>query len=897
MPPRIRLKHDRLAALLADSRLSQNHWALKFGISRGHLSDLLKGRHPYISARTRQKLLDVLNVPFDELFEAVPHAHGSARRIRPEAGPDPLPTRSLLEFVMTLIDDVRYALRVSLRYRLVSAAVVVTLAVGIGVTTSVFAVVHAVVLAPLPFPDSDQVIRLGMTLRDGRRVTNLALPDIEDIRQATQTLSDITAVRLSGVALTGDNNPEHQLIAYVDHAYDEVFRVRPLHGRFFEPSEYAVGSPRVVLLMYPLWRDRFGSDPSVIGRTIHIDHQPATVIGVLPDMAYTYPFPGLGLLGPLRPDPTSFHMNRGALWLRAAGRVKPGVTLAQANAEILTITSGIAQRFPDAYSGLAFWTESLRDGETADARSMLLLMSFAVAAVLLVACVNVANLLLSHSQVRAKEFAVRSALGGRTSRLRLQVLTESGVLALAGGALGILMAPLFTRVLLTLYPGQLPRLREVAMNGAVVAVAMALTMLAAVVAGLPLGSRIAKLRLSRDLRQAGRGHSAARSWRGRVLIGAQVALSCALAFASVLLIKTMVTLAETDPGFRTASVASFQMSTPPARYPTAAAIELYFDRASDALAALPGVVGVATATDMPFTGNLASDVFVMKEHGDLGPRNPNVRVSVVSPAYWEVMGGRIDAGLAFTPADGMDAPRVVILNQAAVDKYYGGQAPLGHQIEFNRDTWTIVGVAGPMRMASMTAVSGPQMYLHTRQFTRGSRYFVVRSSGPDAPAMADMRRALASVDPTIPPIDIATLDERLEKVTAPQRFRAVLVSALGLMALCLSALGIYGVLADAVAGQTREIGIRLALGESDRGVLGRVMRQSLVTVCGGLVVGLALALATGEALSSFLLGVEGQRGALLAGVVMLVVSAAVAASYIPARRASRVSPLTALRHE
>ncbi len=899
MPPRIRLKHDRLAALLGASRLSQNHWALRFGISRGHLSDLLKGRHPYISARTRQKLLDALGVPFDDLFEEVADAPGplAATVPAPANRPPAVADRSTLESLMSLLDDLRYAVRVSLRYRLVSTAVIITLALGIGVATSVFTVVQAVVLSPLPFEDSEQVIRFGMTLRDGRRTTNMALADLEDIRRDTRTMSDLTAVRLSGVALTGGSQPDHQLVAYVDHGYDEVFRVRPLHGRFFEAGEHAVGAPRVVLLFHALWRDRFGSDPAIVGRTIEVDHQPATVIGVLPPMAYTYPFHGLGLLAPLRTAPNSFYFNRGNLSVRVAARVKPGIPLAHADTELQAITAGIMTRFLDAYQGLQYWSESLREGETRDARSMLGLMTMAVITVLLIASVNVANVLLGHSQTRVREFAVRAALGGRTFRLRRQILTESLTLSVVGGAMGLLMAPALTRALLTLYPGRLPRMEEVAFDWRVVLVGGTLTVLAAVIAGLPLARRVSTLHLSRDLRQSGRGYSRGRALGGRVLVASQVALALALAFSSALLVKTMRTLVTTDPGFRASSVSTFQVTAPQARYPTSGAIDGYFDRAAAAISALPGVVGVATSTDMPYTGNMTSDVFTMRERGDLGPNNPQVRVSVVSDSFWDVMGASIVAGRAFAPTDLPTAPRVVIINTAAADKYYPGEDPVGREIDFNLQTWTIVGVAGSVRMASVAAPAEPQLYLPSRQFPRSSRYLIVRAAGAVPPAVPELRRALAEVDPTIPPIDVATLDERVRRVTAPERFRAVLVTALGVLALGLSALGIYGVLADTVARQTREIGIRLALGESDRHVRRRVMTDALLTVAAGVAVGTGLALSAGSALSHLLTGVDGTQPMMLLGVAVLLTAIAAAASYLPARRASRISPLVALRHD
>ncbi|HUR22111.1 MAG TPA: ABC transporter permease, partial [Vicinamibacterales bacterium] len=501
---RIRLKHDRLAELLAASRLSQNHWALRLGLSRGHLSDLLKGRHPYVSDKTRNKLIEGLGVSFEDLFEeerprAVDVAASPVPQFRTSSRAQPLSAATL-----TFLEDVRYAIRVSMRYRLVTGAVIATMALGIAVTTSVYSIVQAVLLSPLPFPESEAVVRLGMTLRDGRAVNQNALPDIEDYRQHAKTISDISAVQLSGTTITGGDTPEHEMVAYVDHGYDEVFRLQPIYGRFFQADEYTFGAPKVTIVSNRLWRERFASDPTLVGRTISLDHQPVTVIGVLPPMTYMYPWPDLGFISPLRPNPKSFHFNRGALWLRAVARMRPGVTLAQTEQELGAIGAGIAERYPEANGGLHVRLEGLRAGETQDARPMLLLLSVAVATVLLIACVNIANLLLGHSHSRTREFAVRAALGGRTGRLRRQVLTESLTLSSVGGVIGILLAPMLVRALTALYPGRLARLDEIVFDWRVALAGLAVTALAGVLAGVPTARRAAGVNLTRDLRQGGR---------------------------------------------------------------------------------------------------------------------------------------------------------------------------------------------------------------------------------------------------------------------------------------------------------------------------------------------------------------------------------------------------------
>ena len=797
--------------------------------------------------------------------------------------------------MLTFLEDLRYAARVFGRNRLVTTAVIATMALGIAVTTAVYSIVHAVLLSPLPFPDSEQVVRLGMTLRDGRAVNQNALPDLEDYRKYSKAFSNVSAVQLSGTTITGGDSPKHEMVAYVDHGYDEVFRLQPVYGRFFQPDEYTYGAPRVTLLSNRVWRERFDSDPKVVGRTISLDHQSVTIVGVLPPMSYSYPWPDLGFISPLRPNPKSFHFNRGALWLRAVARMRPGVTVDQAQQDLSAVAAGIAERYPEANGGLKARLESLRAVETQDARAMLVLLSVAVGTVLLIACVNIANLLLGQSQTRVREFAVRAALGGRSTRLRRQVLTEGLALSSIGGVIGILLAPMLVRSLIALYPGRLSRLDEIVFDWRVAMAGAVVTAIAGLAASLPTARRAAGINLTRDLRQGGRGLTTGTAFAGRLLIGAQVALSLALLFASVLLVQTLRTLEATDKGFEASSVMTFQVIAPQARYPSSDEIGRYFARVDEALRALPGVAEVATTTDMPYTGNRAGDVFIMKERGDLGHDNPQVRIAMVSPAYWRLLGTPITAGRAFTAGDKDGAPNVVIVNDALAARYYPGQNPVGRRIEFNRQDWEIVGVAGSMRMTSIATPSEPQLYFPVEQNLRSGRYVMVRARGDVAPVLADIRRVMQNVDPTIAMTEVATMDDRITDATAPERFRAVLFSALGLIALVLSSLGIYGVLADSVTQKTREIGIRMALGEGAAAVKIRVVASALRTVLAGTVAGIGLAIAAGQWLSRFLFGVDPWNIPALLATTAILSIVAIAAAYIPARRASRIDPLVALR--
>src|SRR5579864_8634606 len=383
---RIRLKHERLAALLAASRLSQNHWALRLGLSRGHLSDIVNGHHPYLSAKTRARLLETLGVVFDELFEietVAPGAKSATEEPAARAKPQPTSTTALPHSqrggaIFGLLEDLRYAWRMARRKPLTSVVVAVTLALGVGVTTAVFSLVNGLLLRPLPFDESDRVVRLSTVLRTGNSTIMNAFPDLEDYRHAT-TLADVSGVFLSGATLTEGDAPRQYLILYVDHGYDAVFRIRPAVGRFFVPDEYRFGAPRVVMLTDELWRQQFGGDPGIVGHRVSISNEPVMVVGILPPLPYTYPsFPDVGFMAPLRPRPNSSQDKRGALWLRAAARLKPGVTLDQAQHELSTITAAISTTFPEAAGERGVRLESLHEIETRDVRAMLGMLSLAV---------------------------------------------------------------------------------------------------------------------------------------------------------------------------------------------------------------------------------------------------------------------------------------------------------------------------------------------------------------------------------------------------------------------------------------------------------------------------------------------------------------------------------------
>ncbi|MEP6833595.1 MAG: ADOP family duplicated permease [Gemmatimonas sp.] len=800
--------------------------------------------------------------------------------------------------VRSLLEDIRFAIRVSARNRLVTIAVVLTMVLGIASTTSVFSVVNSVLLSRLPFDDSERVVRIGMTVPDGSYNVSNAYPDFLDYERNARTFSALSAAELTASTLTEGDAAEQLLTANVSDGFRDVFGIHTAIGRWFAPEDFATGGARVVVISNRLWKRRFGGDRTVIGRTIRLENEAVTVVGVLSPMAYTYPAPGIEMLAPLRPAPGSFHLNRGALWLRIAGKVKPGVSLEQAQADIATVAAGIARQFPDAYTGLGTRVERLQEVEAKDARQMLGLLAAAVAGVLLIACVNIASILLGQARARSREFAVRAALGGSGVRIRRQILTESMLLATAGGTLGILLAPTLTKLLVQLYPGGLPRAQEITIDFRVLGVAVLATLLAGVLAGLPTAKRAGTHDLTRELRNGARaGNSRIARRAGRVLVASQVAVSLALLFSAVLFLATFRTLSKADPGFQSRGITTLQLIPPRARYAGVVDLNNYFEAVDRKLLSLPGVTSVAMSTELPFNGSSSSDAFLMKELGDQGANNPQTLVATVSPNFWSVMSVPTIDGRTFTREDGAQAPRVAVVNTALAKRYYPNTSPVGHVIVFNGAEWQIVGVVASVSMTDLTTSPVPELFVSTQQFPRRARYLLVKSSVLPTSLFVPIQHALNELDRTIAVTELQSMDDRVSLVMAPQRFRAALISGLGFAALLLSALGIYGVVAQNVARQTREIGIRLALGETDGRVRWRVIGEALRVAALGAALGVMLSLALSRWLSGFIVGVTVYNPIMLGATALLLMMVALTAAYIPARRASRSDPLSALRSE
>lgn len=810
----------------------------------------------------------------------------------------------------SITQDVSYAWRLTRRKPVAAFVIVATMVAGIGATTAVFSTTNALLLCPLPFRHSDRVVELQGVLRNGRAIDALAYPDLVDFRHGVRDFSALTILSVEQATLQRESGPQLLHAIHVDSNYTSVFGTSFVLGRAFTTEERQPNGPRAIILSHAFWMSAFNGDPNVLGRVLSIDDEPTRVVGVLSADSYTYPRPDAEVMTPLVIQPNTMYDRRGAMWASAAARLAPNATIDQAGHDVSSVAGRIAKEFAAANEGIGAQIRPLHEAVTGDVRPMLELLAGVVAAVLLIACINVANLVLAQARERAREFAVRSALGGTPARVQRQILVEGLLLTLIGGIGGVAVAPWLTRAFVALYPNVLPRASEIAIDVPVLLIASAVTVLAGGLSALPAARRARRVNLADDLRDGSRsGRSAGERRFGGILIVSQVAASVAVLFGAGLLLQTFRGLTRVDPGFRPDGRLTFRLAATPARYSTSADIERYFANVTIALRAMPGVDAAETTTLLPFGGGYQYDIFVNELIGDQGTNNPAGAVAMVSPGLNRDLGLRLTRGREFTARDDDHSPDVAMVNETLARRMFGGADPVGKVIGWNarpdpkvpghsiiRD-WTIVGVVHTARMISLWEDPMPMLYVPAAQAVRSSRYVVLRSTRPPAELLSESRAVLRAVDPTIPMSDVATMDDRIARSLGEQRFRAVLMATLSGLALVLALIGIHGVVANAVARRTREIGVRIALGQTAFDVASRVVLDALRVAAAGVAIGLVLALLTGRWPAAFLIGVSVHDPGTLTAAAGGMLGVVAAAAAIPARRAARVDPMVALKAE
>jgi len=821
-------------------------------------------------------------------------------------------------WIENTVKDVRYAVRALRRNPGFTTVAVLTLALGIGANTALFSVVNGVLLRPLPYANPERLVSIRNTWGEDRNPLNAVASispaeyfDYLDRMTAFESFGVYTTLTLS---LTGDGEPERLSAAAMTAGVFQTLRVVPAAGRGFSAAEDVPGVD-VAVIGHGLWQRRFAGARDVIGRTILINGQATTVVGVMPV--------GFRLPEQLsNPDPAEVFVPlglsrdsvtiRGSHFLSGVARLKPGLTPAQGSADVAAVARRFPVDFPDDYPAkMNFIAGALQllDSVVGQVRPTLIVLLGAVGFVLLIACANVASLLLSRTESRRREMAVRTALGAARGRLLRQLLVESVVLALTGGVFGILLASLGTRLLVALRPPNIPRLDDIGMDVRVLLVALLASTIVGVLFGLLPAIHATRLDVQSMLREGGRGNSTGgRQGARRTLVIAEVAIALVLLVGAGLITRSFVQLMSVDPGYRVDHVLTVPIDLPGSRYPDAGRVITFYRELSRRVASLPGVIATGGVAGVPLVrarGDLGIDI----EGRPVAPGEQRRRADwqVVTPGYFKAIGMRLIRGRAIEDADLETSPGVVVINEAMAKKYWANDEPIGKRFKLGGGAGpgmvTIIGVVADVRQASLAATPEPEMYLAHTQFRfwgGGNRILsslslVLRTTGDPAAMSRVVRDEIAAVDAQLPVGDFRTMEQvRGESVSQP-RFLMFLFSTFSVVALAIAVIGIYGVIAYGVAQRRKEIGIRVALGARPSSVAAMVVKQGVVLAGAGIVVGLALAFVLTRFLASFLFAVTPTDPITMVVVVVSLGLAALAASFIPALRATRTDPVEVLR--
>jgi putative ABC transport system permease protein len=807
----------------------------------------------------------------------------------------------------TLWQDLRYALRSLAKSPGFTIVTLLTLALGIGANTAIFSVVNAVLLRALPFRNPDELVVVRETYGGGKE-GSVSGPNFLDWKTRTHSFAGMTAWRGTNVALVGAGEPEELTGAVVDADYFKVLGVDPLMGRGFAPGEDR-GQATVVVLEETLWRSRFGADRGILGRTISLSGQPYTVIGVAPP-SRAYPGPVQVWL-PLGYGPGRSSM-RDSHSYDVVARLKPGVPLAQAQQDVAAVARRLEREFPESNTGRGVTVIPLTENAVGGVRTALLLLTGAVALVLLIACANVANLFLARAATRQRELAVRMALGASGWRLTRQVLVEAVTLSVAGGLLGLLLASWAIDLLLALQPRAVPRLKEVGIDAPVLVFTLLVSIAVGIVFGLFPALSMSRQDPAESFRGEGRVTGGGRHWaRFRsALVVAQVSLALVLLVGASLLIVSVRQLGDIVLGFQPTGAMTFQLNIPTAKYADADAQRAYIDRLSTRLRAIPGVRDAGGVFFLPLgNGFTSGDVSVEGRPAAAPGHEQYAGYRVVAGDFLNALGVTLRRGRLLIPEDRAGTPLVAVINQAFARQLFPGQDPIGKRVTFGTPDsaeWRqIVGVIADVRQTGLTTVPSPELYVPAWQltpdtwsiFTSIPLSFVVRSEvGPETLGPA-IKSAVREVDPEQPISKLREAGELLQDATARQRFNMSLLTLFGLLALILAAVGVYGVMAYGVSQRTRELGIRLALGARSSSVQAMVLRQGLAMTLTGLGLGLLGALGLTRLLTTLLYGVSPSDPRVLGGAMLVLAVVSAGACLIPAVRATRVNPIEALRSE
>jgi putative ABC transport system permease protein len=798
-----------------------------------------------------------------------------------------------------MYNDLRFAARMLLKNPGFTAVAVLTLALGIGVNTAIFSVVDSVLLKPLPYERPGQLVQLWEAPSPGKR--NSASPGaFLDWREHGTTFESLSLRQNTAMNLTGVGEPERLSGLAMSASGLQILRARPLLGRTFAPDEDQPGKDKVVVLSHGLWQRRFGGETDIVGRTIQLNDQSYTVIGVLPPRFLPWDKAEFVIPSAIDSDDSN---QRGAHWLQVIGRLKAGVTVDQGKAEMNALAARLKPLYPAFKKDWGVTVVSMHEQITGDIKPTLLILLGAVGCVLLIACTNVANLLLAKASARQKEMAIRAALGASRGRVIRQLLVESMLLSLIGALLGLLLALWCVGVIGNLASVNLPRAHEVGLDLRVLGFAVLVSLFAGVAFGLIPAVQASRPDLNETLKEGGRGsQGGARNRIRSGLIVSEVALALVLLVGAGLLLNSFFRLYNVSPGFNTQNALTMQISLPGNKYPDAKRRTAFFERVLERIESLPGVEAAGVMGTMPINGS--PDIFFAVSGRPGQPENGySTDFDFCSPNYFRAMGIPLLKGRSFDQRDRVGSSRVVIISEALAREYFPNEEPLGKRIHLDVSTgkidegWEIVGVVGDVRMRGLGEMIKPCVYRPQAFSPWGSGRLLIRTVGTPLALTEGVRKAVFEVDPSQPVANVRTVEDVIAASVAQRRFSLMLLSTFAGAALLLAAIGLYGVVAYTVAQRTREIGIRMALGANRGAVVALVLRQGMKLAGIGIVVGIAGALGLTRVLTKLLYGVKPNDPLTFAGVSLVLLCVAVLASWLPARRAGRVDPIVALRTE
>jgi putative ABC transport system permease protein len=795
--------------------------------------------------------------------------------------------------------DIRYGVRGLWKSPGFAAAAVLVLALGIGANSAIFSVVNAVLLRPLPYRNAERLVWVGGKVGENGRAS-VSPADFVDYRAQSNSFEEFAASTSVPfpLNLTGAGEPERLVGSVVTTNYFRAFGVQPLLGRTLnaEDEKTAAGAP-VVVLSYGLWQRRFGADPNVVGKTVTIDGKGATIVGVAPQ-SFQYPA-GTEIWAPLSFDNPEMKVRR-AHFLRPIGLLRQGVSVAQAQAETDVIARRLEEQYPESNKRWSLNLVPLQEQVVGNVRTSLWVLLGAVGFVLLIACANVANLMLARATARHKEIAIRTALGASRARVVRQLLTESLLLSLVGGALGVLLAMWSVDVLVSLAQGNVPRAAEIGIDARVLGFTLAVSVLTGAVFGLFPALRASKPDLNEVLKEGGRSSLGVRHNRVRSsLVVAEVALALMLLVGAGLLIRSFVGLQQVNPGFDARGVLTTRISLSRAKYAKPEQGAQFFDQLQQRVAALPGVEAVGTVSELPLSGQPNDTYFTVAERP---PQDATQQVTAdfrrTNHGYFRAMSIPVLRGRPFTEQEARADAKVVVINETLARSFFADEDPVGKHLVIETDEkapYEIIGVVADVRHRSLDTGVYQMMYVPTLKVSNNN--LVIRTASDPAGFAAAVRQQVAAIDPDQPVSTIRTMTDVLSESVAQQRFRTMLLAGFAGVALLLAAVGIYGVISYSVTQRTHEIGVRMALGAQRRDVVRLVVRGGLALTLLGVCLGLAGSFALTRVMSGLLFGVSATDPLTYAGITALLTAVAFLACYLPARRATKVDPMVALRYE